>query len=179
MDTVKMISEIKTTCSTLERKKSELMARVKEIDEKLSYYNMAIQGLEKATPKTDQEQQKRTWSRKPVMIEYNGVKQSITAWAKQLGHSPYAIRLRMQNGWPIEKVLSPEKFSAKKKNNNKIAPHKVFAYDAKGNVIRQFVGIGEASRELNLPVTTIEKIINKMTKEDQLRVRNYYLAYVL
>ena len=172
---MKMVSEIKTTCAGLEKKKAELLNRIKEIDDKLSYYNMAIQGLEKTI--TDEERsEKRTWSRKPVMLEYNGVCQSMTAWAKQLGVSHTTIRLRLKSGMPINKVLSPER--GKRKPKAKAKPSKVFAYDAHDNIIRQFVGIGDASRSLNMPESTVQKIIEKMSKEDQLRVRDYYLAYV-
>ena len=178
MDTVKMVSEIKSTCAVLEKKKAELLNRVSEIDDKLSYYNMAIQGLEKticetvATPK-------KTWSRKPVMVEYNGVTQSITAWANQLGISTKAIRGRMAKGWPMNKVMDPKRYPSGRKPKAKQKPSKVFAYDSHGNIIRQYVGIGDASRSLNMPESTVKKIIEKMSKEDQLRVRDYYLAYVV
>jgi len=175
MDTLKIVAEIKSTCAGLEKKKAELLNRVKEIDDKLSYYNIAIQGLEQTITKEEAEE-KRTWSRKPVLLEYNGVSQSMTAWAKQLGISHTTIRLRLKSGMPISKVLSPERGNRKPKEKAK--PSKVFAYDAHDNVIRQYVGIGDASRSLNMPESTIQKIIEKMSKEDQLRVRDYYLAYV-
>lgn len=170
MDAQNMVAEIKKSCAELEKKKAEFLDKVKEIDEKLSYYNMAIQGLEQTIPINDA---KRTWSRKPVILEYNGVAQSITAWAKQLGISHTAIQWRIKHGWPINRVLSPGR--DKKPHNKK--PRKVFAYDGHDNVVRQFVGINDASRSLNLPVPTLEKILANVSKEDQLRVRNYYLAY--
>ena len=173
MDTAKMIQEIKSTCAGLEKKKAELLGRVKEIDELLSYYNTAIGGLEK-TVSPNEEQPKCTGGRKPVMLEYNGVTQSMNAWAKQLGISHTAIRWRIAKGWPINKVLS----STRQDPVGKAKPKKVFAYDSHGNIIRQYVGIGEASRSLNMPESTIKKIIENMSKDDQLRVRSYYLAYV-
>lgn len=177
MDTVKMVSEIKSTCAVLEKKKAELLSRVKEIDDKLSYYNIAIQGLEQTITEKDAEQ-KKTWSRKPVLIEYNGITQSITAWANQLGLAPKTIRGRMEKGLPMSKVLTSTRARSGRKPKAKAKPSKVFVYDSFDNVIRQFTGIGDASRSLNMPESTVKKIIEKMSKDDQLRVRNYYLAYV-
>lgn len=176
MDTISMISEIKTTCKTLERQKAALTKRVQEIDEKLTNYGMAIRGLEQ-TVKVNKQAQK-TWSRKAKMIEYNGERKSVSAWAKQLGLSTQTLSKRLNQGWPISKAFSAKKYRGGKSAKQKKS-QKVFMYDSYGNVIRQFSGgLGEASRDLKLPVSTIEKIIANMSKEDQLRVRNYYLAYV-
>lgn len=40
------------------------------------------------------------------IIEYNGVRKSVTAWARELGISKMALYTRLNNGLPIDKVLT-------------------------------------------------------------------------
>ena len=188
MDTIMMIAELKQTCKTIESEKSSLLSKVKELDDRLTAYKMAIDSLE-LTVSPDDHVQVRPKSKKrkyktrsdAKKLHFNGKSKTIAEWSAETGISVYTIRYRLNNGWDVSDILTrpvDPVFSEAGKRNQRVKPRKVFAYDAHGNVIRQFVGIGDASRSLNMPITTIEKIIEKMTKEDQLRVRDYYLAYV-
>jgi len=229
MDTMKIVAEIKETCTALESEKAKLVARVQKIEEELTDYYTAVQSLERQITVPVKEEKKerkirsdarmltykgetkpidawakqtgidRTtisyrlnhgWSIKDTlekkvrknngMLEYNGIKKPIKAWAKQVGIKEKSLRTRLYNGWTVEKALTTPVDSSKNWYAKKKAQAgKVFMYDSIGNVLRQFVGIGDAARSLNLPVTTIRKIIENVSKEDQIRCRNYYLAYAL
>ena len=181
MEFGKMIAEIKTTCSSLENQKKDLTAQLQEIDKKLSYYKAALDNLIMAGCADDQEPAPEQTSNrgKTVMYTHNGVTQPLSAWAKQTGINVKTLWHRLNSGWSIEDAFSKPtgNFGKRVYLNPRAQPHKVFAYDKYGNVIRQFVGIGDAARSLNIPVATIEKMIEHVPKEDQLRVRQYYLAY--
>lgn len=43
-------------------------------------------------------------------IEFNGERLTISQWSRKLGIDKTTIRKRLEKGWPIEKVLSTEKF---------------------------------------------------------------------
>lgn len=185
MNTKKMISDIHSTIAELEAEKTDLMNRVKAIDDDITAYKMAVDALEltrqqvrkvveevKTTAEPKIPQKDRPHER---MIEYKGKTQSVSAWAREIGIDPKTLHYRLNAGWPLYEAMQPGKHNNRKKEHQKI--RKIFSYDSHGNVIRQYTGVGDASRDLNLPESTVQKIIDKMTKEDQLRCRNYYLAY--
>ena len=193
MDTMKMVAELKTACSALENEKSKLVARVKQIDDDLTAYHMAMDSLELTIRNSNKlpvlntiktkpvvEKQKRRSRKDAAVLDYNGSRKTIAEWSEETGISTYTIRYRLQHGWStfeaLSKPVDPVRSEAGKRNQY-AKPQKVFAYDQHDNVIRQYVGVGEASRDLNLPVTTVEKLIEHVPKEDQIRCRNYYLAY--
>ena len=186
MNTLKIIAEIKQTCGVRESEKAELMTRVKEIEDRLTGYRMAVESLEMTMPKAEpvapsiptvqdaQEAPKRrkTGGRTPSLIEYNGERRTIAEWSDISGVNIKTLRHRLKNGWPMKDVLSNRNF-----NRKKPSPSKVFAYDAHGNTVHQYMTIGAASKGLRLPESTIKAIIANMSKEDQLKSRSYYLAY--
>jgi hypothetical protein len=51
-------------------------------------------------------------------IEYNNKKRTVAEWAKELGINYDTIHLRLQRGWPIEKVLSRENYHGMKITEN-------------------------------------------------------------
>ena len=182
--------------------KENLEISVRKIDDDLTAYRMAIESLEMtvkpAEPKQDPVAEPVTAApsmRKPrkgaKLIEYNGKKLTYAQWEKETGINRYTITYRIDHGWSVEDALTtpinPVFSTAGKKceekpveppKNLRAMPRKVFAYDQHGNVVRQFIGIGEASRELHMPVDVIEKTITAVPKQDQLKSRDYYLAYV-
>lgn len=187
MNTLKMITEIKSTCANLESEKNALMVRVREIDDRLTAYKMAIDSLELTIPDNrevvDRKEDKPIgevpgkYGRRTV-LEYNGKSKTLSEWAQDLNMTPDGILYRLNNGWSINDALTCNRQPGKCNRKKQVSKSKkVFVYDAHGNVIRQYVGVGDAARNLNLPASTIEKIISQMPKDDQLRVRNYYLAY--
>lgn len=179
MDTVKMVTELKTACATLEKNKAELVAKIKAIDDKLTGYRMAIDALEltsSACGTTEPVNHCRK-GKEATPIEFNGETLTIPEWAEKTGVNIKTLYGRIRRGWPLAEALKPDT-TYRKKPVRRRRSKKVFAYDAHGNVVRQFIGgVGEAARLLNLPESTVKKIIANTTKEDQLRVRNYYLAY--
>ena len=181
MEFSKMVAEIKATCSSLETQKKDLTAQLQEIDKKLSYYKAALDNLIMAGCVDDPESESEPTSNrgKTMMYTHNGVTQSLSAWSKQTGINVKTLWHRLNSGWSVEDAFSKPtgNFGKRVYLNPRAQPHKVFAYDEYDNVVRQFVGVGDASRSLNMPVTTIEKLIEHVPKEDQLRVRHYYLAY--
>jgi hypothetical protein len=58
-----------------------------------------------ATPK---EQNRNT--RFNRIIEFKGVRKSLSAWAEHLGVKVPTLRGRLDSGWPLERALSPGKF---------------------------------------------------------------------
>ena len=176
-----MMKELKSTCSSMEKQKKDLLKQVQSIDEKLTCYKAALDNLIKAgcTMDQDDKQAPKTHSTRAVMYTHNGVTKSLTGWSKQTGINVKTLWYRLNKGWSLDKTLNTPagNYGRHTQKNQRARPHKVFAYDMHGNVVRQFVGVGDASRSLNMPVTTIEKLIEHVPKEDQLRVRQYYLAY--
>lgn len=176
-----MMKELKSTCSSMEKQKKDLLKQVQSIDEKLTYYKAALDNLIKAgcedTSKAESKQTSKHGN--AVMYTHNGMTKSLTGWSKQTGINVKTLWYRLNKGWSLDKTLNTPtgNYGRHTPKNKRAQPHKVFAYDKHGNVIRQYVGVGDASRSLNMPVTTIEKLIDNVSKEDQLRVRNYYLAY--
>lgn len=55
---------------------------------------------------TEQHRNKRT----TAYLEAFGRRQTLMAWAEELGLEPAAIRRRIARGWPIERVLTPLHF---------------------------------------------------------------------
>jgi hypothetical protein len=43
------------------------------------------------------------------LIEFQGKTRSLTQWARLLGIHPTTMRLRLKNGWPVEKALTTPK----------------------------------------------------------------------
>lgn len=158
MDTLKMVAEIKSERAKLEAKKASLLNRVAEIDEKLSYYSMAIDSLAQTINQEGTADPATVKKSKPaIMYEYNGVKQSLADWSKQSGINIKTLWYRLNKGWTLEKAISEpaRNFGKHVKQAKKAKPSKVFAYDCHDNVLRQYVGVCEASRALNLPVSVI------------------------
>jgi hypothetical protein len=54
-----------------------------------------------------------------IYIEFNGKKQTISAWAKELGINRKIIYKRHWLGWSPEKILSPENFKGRCKPSHK------------------------------------------------------------
>lgn len=186
MNTMKMIAEIKQTCGALEKEKKELMSRVKEIDDRLTGFRMAYESLEMAIsaqkvaqpaePEKKEPVERKTPAKRKrgVLYEYKGVKKTIGEWAKEYNMSQKTLYGRIHNlGYSMEDALTLGRYSTRRKNT----ANKVFAYDSYGNTVSQYPTVGAASKELKLPVETIKAIIKNMPKEDQLKARNYYLAY--
>lgn len=185
MNTKKMIADIRTTIEALESEKNDLLAHVKAIDDDLTAYRMAVDALEltrqpvakvvtEAKEKAEPEQTKKSRPRER-MIEYGGKKQCASAWAREIGIGTKTLLYRLNNGWPVNEALRPVGQYNRKKERQKI--RKIFSYDSHGNILRQYNGIGDVSRDLNLPKETVQKILDNIPKDDQLRSRNYYLAY--
>ncbi len=174
-----MVTELKIACAPLEKEKAVIVKRLGEIDGELNAYRNAINSLA-PTVTTEQMTQKAPNGKYAAVYTYNGTSQTLSAWSKQLGIDTRTLRHRINIGWKLEDVFGKPvgNTGPKTKKNKPMIKAKVFAYDKNGNVIRQYVGVQDASRDLNLPATTIQKIIENMNKEDQLRVRNYYLKYV-
>lgn len=42
-----------------------------------------------------------------VFIEFDGRKQTVTEWAREVGIAPNSLRNRIRTGWPIEAALNP------------------------------------------------------------------------
>ena len=51
-------------------------------------------------------------------LEYDGKRMIVTQWAREIGIKPTTLFYRIHNGWPIEKALSPQKFSGGKYDRN-------------------------------------------------------------
>lgn len=49
--------------------------------------------------------------RSNVFIEYQGKKQTVQEWSKELNIPFTTLRLRMKTGWPVERVLSTNRFA--------------------------------------------------------------------
>ena len=176
MDTIKMIGEIKSTCASLERRKAELTAKIKEVDDKMPAYKMAIDSLELTVSANNPETElvKTMW--KPTsVVEFNGQKKKFSEWAKDLGLSNCAVSFRLNSGWTVADALTKGRSDGKAKKTQ--APSKVFAYDAHDNVIRQYAGVFAASRDLKIPENVLRSIIANVSKADQLRNRGYYVAF--
>ena len=56
-----------------------------------------------ATPK--QQSRNRRFNR---IIEFNGERKPLAAWAEQLGISSDTLRARLDRGWPLERALSKD-----------------------------------------------------------------------
>jgi hypothetical protein len=59
---------------------------------------------------TRKEQNRNTRSNR--IIEFNGMRQSLSAWAEQLGVKTTTLRGRLESGWPLERALSAGKFDS-------------------------------------------------------------------
>lgn len=180
MDTQKMIAEIKSACSVLERRKEELAAKIKGVDDKLSAYRMAIDSLEltvadeKPTP-VPENPSGNTMYKPTSIVEFNGQKKKCSEWSKALGLSYCAVSFRLNSGWTVADALTKGRTDGKKKPAPVSA--KVFAYDAHDNVIRQYAGAIAAARDLKMPENVVRSTIANVSPEDQLSSRGYYLAY--
>ena len=58
-------------------------------------------------PQKEQMRNRRT----NVFIEYNGKRQTVQDWSKELGISFTTLRTRMLAGWPVERILTTERFA--------------------------------------------------------------------
>lgn len=57
--------------------------------------------------------------RKNVMLTLNGETMHLRAWARKLGIQHGVLRHRLQLGWPIEKVLTTERFPSPPPHNKR------------------------------------------------------------
>lgn len=44
-----------------------------------------------------------------VMLTHGGASKSLTDWAREIGLTPNTLRMRLQNGWSVEKALTTAK----------------------------------------------------------------------
>lgn len=189
MNTMKMIAELKMTCGTLEAEKNELLARVKELDDKLTGYRMAIDSLDMTLktetpvavepteakvvplPKTCRKDAKR--------LTFNGKTQTVQQWADELHMSAAGIKYRLNAGWSVADTLThapnPGVVVLRKKQTK--SAMKVFKYDRMDNPIRQYTNIADAAKDLRMSEATIQKIIGHVSKADQLKAHDWYLDY--
>lgn len=195
MNTTKMISEIKSTCATLEAEKSTLIARVKELDDRITGYRMAIDALEltlqrkqtepasacDVSPVADPVQEKSPEKYGAnTNVTLNGKTQTIKQWAKDLNMTVGGIMYRLKKGWPVEDAIGCQKapgVTVIPRKPYQKAARKVFKCDMFGNPIRQYTGIADAAKDLRMSETTVQKIIEHVSKSDQLKAHEYYLTY--
>lgn len=181
MNTKKMIADIQSECKELEIRKADLLAHVKAIDDQITAYHMAVDALDlsmsssvkPAEPVASNEKQKKFGHK--TIIEFGGKKQTVVQWAKEMDITADGIIYRLNTGWSVTDALTKRKMQGKTLEERK--PKKVFAYDRHNNVIRQYMNIGDASRDLNLARNVIEKMLTDISIADQLASRNFYLAY--
>lgn len=64
---------------------------------------------------TVQQMQNRSNS---IILEFNGIKQCLTLWAKTLGIGKAALTYRIKSGWPLEKALTSVFYNSKGKEIN-------------------------------------------------------------
>lgn len=189
MNTLKMIAELKITCAALESDKKELLARVKELDDNLTGYHMAIDALELTLKTKDSPDAQPAAQVAPLpitarkdtkMLTFNGKTQSIRQWADDLNMSVAGIQYRLRAGWSVADALSRNPDSGRKvlrKKPRKSAAMRVFKYDSRGNTIRQYVSISDAAKDLHMSDSTLQKIIDNVPKDEQLKSHDYYLGY--
>ena len=190
MNTMRMIAELKTTCGTIESEKKELVSRVKELDDRLTGYRMAIDALELTITKEHKTQiveapvaapKQKKAKRGAKIYECNGKSQTLEDWAKELNMSKAALKYRMSHGWSLTDVLTkPKAPGAGKRRSRKSVPtaaRRVFKYDQMNNPVRQYVNIADAARDLRLSESTVQKIIEHVPKGEQLKAHNWYLDY--
>lgn len=183
MNTKRMIADISNAIEELVSEKTSLLDRIKAIDDNITAYRMAVESLELTIAKKlepDAEKPEETppvddrFTRKTI-VEFAGRKQRLSAWAKEFHIHPDTLKYRMNMGMEIKTALSADVHLGKRLS--KAVPKKVFAYDPRGNVIRQYVNIGDAARDLKLDRTVIEKMLNDISIADQIASRNFYIAY--
>ena len=237
MDTTKMIADINKTIADLEAEKKSLLGQVRILEDRMSFYRMAVESLENAdppkssiaaapkeakvakkpplrgdtrmiefngethtiaewamkigiVPRSLRDRLKAGWSvekalttppvaqsKPPMILEYNGVKKTVAEWARQFGMNPATLHNRLYKGMTVEEaLLKPLDSRGRGHSPKKPLRGKVFMHDAHGNVIRQYVGVCDAARDLNIAPDIVEKIIRNVPAKDQLASRNYYLA---
>lgn len=49
--------------------------------------------------------------RNNVFIEHKGRRQTVQEWSQELGIAFTTLRMRMKAGWPVERILSTERFA--------------------------------------------------------------------
>lgn len=49
------------------------------------------------------------------IIEFKGERMTIEEWSRKIGIHPMTIRCRLKRNWPIDMLLSPQKFSTVKR----------------------------------------------------------------
>ena len=174
MNTKKMISDINSAINDLVTEKTSLLDQIK---------SMAIESLEltitqKDEPVSEKQAEKTAdsarYTRK-TMIEFAGRKQRLSAWAKEYHIHPDTLKYRLNAGVELKNALSVDVKCGKR--IAKSSPKKVFAYDEHHNVIRQYVGPGDAARDLKIPQNVVEKMLSDVSIADQLASRSFYLAY--
>lgn len=204
MNTLKMISEIKSTCATLNTERADLASRIEEIDDLLTGYRMAIDALEltmntrtqnvvknpepvaelpriaTVTPEIPKAITKPEKYGNATVLEHNGVSKTIKEWAKDIGMTPSGIVYRLNAGWKVEDALTHAAqpgVSTVPRKPKVIAARKVCKCNALGDPIRQYVNVAAAASDLRMSETTVQKIIEHVSKSDQLKAHDYYLTY--
>lgn len=186
MNAKRMITEINATVEELMAEKTSLLDRIKSIDDNITAYRMAVESLEltiaqKTEPVAENVVSKpekasdRIHYKNTTIIEFGGRKQKLSLWAKEYGINHDALSYRLNAGWSVEDALTKSIRQGKPISKRNL--RKVFAYDEHNNVIRQYVGVGDAARDLKMPKNVIEKMLNDISIADQLASRNFYLAY--
>lgn len=184
MNTKRMISDINATIEELMTEKTSLLDRVKAIEDNITAYRMAIESLEltvtqakavvEQKPEPKQEDGVKHY-KKTTQIEYAGRTQKASLWAKEFGMNPDMLIARLNSGWTVEDAITKPK--AQGKPIRKRHPRKVFAYDPHGNIIRQYIGVADAAKDLKLAKNVVEKMLTDISIADQIASRNFYLAY--
>ena len=176
-----MIAEIKSTCATLESEKKELVARVAELDDRLTGYRMAIDALEltlKSFAPANNDAQAapvvvdlpKTARKDTKTLTLNGKTQTFKQWADELHMTVAGIKYRIKAGWSVEDALTRESkpgVVVLRKKPRKSASKKVFKYDSMNNPVRQYISLSDAARDLHMSETVVQKIIEHIPKGEQ------------
>lgn len=188
MNTLKMIAEIKMVCAALDSEKKELTARLKEIDDDLTGYHMAIDSLELTLHNRKKEEQKPAGDPEPAkpfgkktVLSHGGKSMTVNQWAAELKMTAGGILYRLNNGWSVDDALSSPRAPGVSMKPNRKKPvtkiKKVCMYNPMGCQIRQYMGVKDAAANLHVSTQVIEKTISCVSKADQIAAKGYYIAY--
>ena len=129
--------------------KGWLIPRIQEVIDARAAEEAAKKAAEEAA-KAEKKVEKKTRNSNPVVYnqyEFNGKKQSIGAWARELGMPVATLRARLRNGWTIEQTLS--RASSDKSE-------KLIEFNGKSQTLSAW------AKELGLPRATLDARINRL-----------------